>query len=203
MSLRSLQPAAQRHWSKTDKVMAKLSKANPIPADAPIAGSDGFAALVQSITHQQVSMAAGRTIHARLVAALGGKVTLRRVLNRNPDDLRAAGLSRGKAAYIFDLAEKTQRGEVEFARFAQMPDEAIIEELTAVKGIGVWTAKMFLMFHLERPNVLAPEDLGLRLAVAEAYGVDPKQAHVAMAARHAAWSPYCSVAARVLWLSRR
>ncbi len=203
MTLQALQPTAERHWSKTDKVMAKLSRANPIPGDAPIKGTDGFAALVQSITHQQVSLAAGQTIHGRLVKVLGGFVTPRRVLNRSPDQLRAAGLSRGKSAYILDLADKTLRGEVEFARFEEMPDQAIIEELTAVKGIGDWTAKMFLMFHLQRPDVLAPEDLGLRIAVSNAYGVDPDEAADFMVARRPLWSPYCTVAARVLWLSRR
>lgn len=203
MNLRHLQPAAERHWSKTDKVMAKLSRRNPIPGQAPIAGTDGFAALVQSITHQQVSLAAGQTIHGRVVKVLGGKVTPRRVLARTPEQLRAAGLSRGKSAYILDLADKAMRGEVEFAKFRTMPDQAIITELTAVKGIGIWTAKMFLIFHLERPDVLAPEDLGLRIAVTQTYGVAPDEAAAFMESRREAWSPYCSVAACVLWQSRR
>ncbi|MES2153508.1 MAG: DNA-3-methyladenine glycosylase 2 family protein [bacterium] len=201
--LRLLQPAAEATWAKTDRVLHKLSRKNPIPAEAPILGTDGFAALVQSITHQQVSLAAGQTIHGRLVKVLGGKVTPRRVLARTPEQLRAAGLSRGKSAYILDLADKTQRGDVEFARFPAMPDDAIIAELTAVKGIGVWTAKMYLIFHLERPDVFAPEDLGLRLAVSMAYGVEPERAAAVMERAREAWSPYNSVAARVLWLSRR
>lgn len=203
MSLHLLQPKAQRHWARTDPVLARLSKANPIPAEPVIAGADGFAALVQSITHQQVSLAAGQTIHGRLVKLLGGNVTPRRVLNRTPDQLRSAGLSRGKSAYILDLADKTLRGDVEFTRFAEMPDDAIIEELTAVKGIGVWTAKMFLIFHLHRPDILAPEDLGLRIAVSNAYGVPPEAAGEAMEELGPKWSPYSSVAARVLWQSRR
>lgn len=199
--MRHLQPAAEKRWSRSDPVMARLSRAHPL--DPPqITPKDGFAALVESITHQQVSMAAARTIHARLVKTLGGKVTPRRVLNRTPEQLRAAGLSRGKAAYILDLADKTQRGEVEFDRFAAMEDDAILAELVAVKGIGTWTAKMFLLFHLGRPDVFAPEDLGLRLAVADAYGVPPEQAASAMARQQEAWSPYNSVAARVLWQSR-
>ncbi len=202
-TLRSLQPVAEKHWANTDKVLAALSRKNRIPAEPPIAGADGFSALVQSITHQQVSLAAGQTIHGRVVKLLGGKVTPRRVLNRTPEEFRAAGLSRGKSAYVLDLAEQTIRGDVEFAKFGALPDDAIIEELTAVKGIGAWTAKMFLMFHLERPDVLAPEDLGLRLAVANAYGIDPDAAAAYMMAKQPAWSPYCSVAARVLWLSRR
>ena len=184
-------------------MLASLSRANPIPAEAPISGSEGFGVLVQSITHQQVSMAAGRTIHSRLVKSLGGKVTPRRVLNRELPDLRAAGLSRSKAAYIQDLAQRTLAGDVEFERFDKMPDAAIIEELTAVKGIGTWTAKMFLIFHLQRPDVSAPEDLGLRLAVASAYGAKADKAARLMEEKARVWSPYNSVAARVLWLSRR
>lgn len=203
MGIRDLQPDAARHWRKADAVMARLSKANPIPLEPVIKGGDGFAALVQSITHQQVSLAAGQTIHGRVVALLGGKVTPQTALRRTPEELRTAGLSRSKAGFILDLADKTERGDVEFARFPRMADEAVIEELTAVKGIGVWTAKMFLMFHLERPDVLAPEDLGLRLGVADAYGVAPEKAASFMLDQGPAWSPYNTVAARVLWLSRR
>ncbi|MEA3190943.1 MAG: DNA-3-methyladenine glycosylase [Thermoplasmata archaeon] len=183
--------------------MHRLSKANPLPAEQAIPGDDGFAALVTSIVHQQVSLAAGRTITANLVKTLGGKVTPRRVLNRDALELRQAGLSRAKAAYILDLAQRTQSKEVDFAAFSAMADDAVADSLVAVKGIGVWTAKMFLMFHLQRPDVLAPEDLGLRLAVANTYGVAPEDAAAFMREQGPAWSPYCSVAARVLWQSRR
>ena len=165
--------------------------------------SDGFSTLVLSIVHQQVSMAAARTIQGRLIKLLGGKITPRRILNRSPDQLRAAGLSRAKAAYVLDLADKTARHDVEFDRFPTMTDEAILAELTAVKGIGTWTAKMFLMFHLHRPDVLPHEDLGLRLAVSEVYAIPMAKAAAFMQERQAAWSPYCSVASRVLWQSRR
>jgi DNA-3-methyladenine glycosylase II len=203
MSLHRLQPAAETLWKRSDPVMHRLSKANRLDPTPQVGQADGFATLVESITHQQVSMAAARTIHARLVAALGGKVTPRRVLNRSPEQLRAAGLSRAKADFILDLADKTLRREVEFDRFPEMPDDAILAELTAVKGIGPWTAKMFLLFHLHRPDVFAPEDLGLRLAVAEAYGVPASKAAKVMERQRPAWSPYNSVAARVLWQSRR
>ncbi|HUR60915.1 MAG TPA: DNA-3-methyladenine glycosylase 2 family protein [Candidatus Thermoplasmatota archaeon] len=202
MSLHRLQPAAEKHWARTDKVMHRLSKAHPIPPEQQMKADDGFAALVMSITHQQVSMAAGRSIHAKLIKVLGGKVTPRRVLNRTEQRLRSAGLSRAKATYVLDLADKTLRGDVEFARFPGMTDEAIIEELTSVKGIGTWTAKMFLLFHLQRPDVFAPEDLGLRLGVANAYGVPPEKAAAKMEQMREKWSPYNSVGARVLWQSR-
>ena len=204
-SLRELQPEAEARWARSDKVLRRLSKANPIPAEphSLTIDEDGFTTLVKSIVHQQVSMAAARTIEGRLVKLLGGKVTPRRVVNRTPEQLRTAGLSRSKAAYILDLADKALRREVEFGRFAAMDDEAILAELTAVKGIGVWTAQMFLLFHLQRPDVLPTGDLGLRLAVADAYGVPVGTAADEMLARRERWSPYCSVASRVLWLSRR
>ncbi|MEA3203408.1 MAG: DNA-3-methyladenine glycosylase [Thermoplasmata archaeon] len=202
-TVRDLQPEAERHWKRADPVLHRLSKAHPLPPEQAIPGDDGFAALVGSITHQQVSLAAGRSIHAKLLKALGGKATPRRVLARSEEQLRAAGLSRAKAASVLDLADKTLRKEVEFARFPAMEDEAIIAELVAVKGIGPWTAKMFMLFHLQRPDVFAPEDLGLRLATAQAYGVAPEEAAAHMERMRPLWAPYNSVAARVLWQSRR
>lgn len=201
--LHTLQPAANRRWAKTDQVLHELSKANKLDPDPPILATDGFATLVISIVHQQVSMAAARSIQSKVIKALGGKITPRRILNRTPEQLRAAGLSRAKAAYILDLADKTLRGDVEFDRFAALDDVTILAELTAVQGIGPWTAKMFLMFHLHRPNVLPHEDLGLRMAVSHVYGVPLPKASAFMQQRQEAWSPYCSVASRVLWQSRR
>jgi DNA-3-methyladenine glycosylase II len=201
--LHTLQPAAQDYWRSRDAPLHRLSAATPLPAERVIDGTDPFAALVTSITHQQVSLAAGTTIHGRLVKALGGKVTPRRVLSRSTEQLRAAGLSRGKTAYIQDLAAKTQAGEVEFDRFPRMEDAAIIEELVAVKGIGVWTAKMFLIFHLKRPDVSAPEDLGLQIAAARAFRVPQARAAKLLERKAESWSPYNSVANLVLWESRR
>ncbi len=203
MSLHALQPEAEARWASSDKVLHRLSRKNPLSPDPPILAKDGFSTLVLSIIHQQVSMAAARTIQGRVVRLLGGRITPRRILNRTPEQLRSAGLSRMKSNFVLDLADKTLRGDVEFGRFAAMPDEAILEELTAVKGIGDWTAKMFLMFHLHRPDVWCPEDLGLRVAVAHAYGVPETKAVKVMEERRGAWSPYNSVAARVLWQSRR
>jgi DNA-3-methyladenine glycosylase II len=200
--LSDLQPAAERRWKASDKVLHAVSCRTPLDP-WPLAEDDGFTALATSILHQQLSLAAGRTITDNFRRLLGGSITPRRVLNRTPEALRGAGLSWGKVAYLLDLADKTVRGDVEFARFAAMPDEAIVAELTAVKGIGDWTAKMFLMFHLRRPDVFAPEDLGLRIAVSQVYGVPPARAARVMERQREAWSPYNSVAARVLWQSRR
>lgn len=201
--LHLLQADAEAAWGKSDPVLAKLSRDNPLPAERVVPAGDPFAALVTSITHQQVSLAAGQTIHGRLVRALGGKVTPRRILARTPEQLRAAGLSRGKTAYIQDLAAKTLAGEVEFERFPAMDDAAIMGELTAVKGIGDWTAKMFLIFHLQRADVSAAEDLGLQIAATRFYGVPPKQAKAFLVERAPAWAPFNSVANLVLWHARR
>lgn len=203
MTLHRLQPAAEKRWMKSEKIIHKLSRKTPLSPDPPILAEDGFSTLVLSIIHQQVSMAAARTIQGRVVKLLGGTITPRRVLNRTPEALRGAGMSRAKASFVFDLADKTLRGDVEFEKFARMPDEGILAELTAVQGIGPWTAKMFLMFHLHRPDVWCPEDLGLRVAVAQTYGVPEPKARRVMEEMRDAWSPYNSVAARVLWQSRR
>jgi DNA-3-methyladenine glycosylase II len=191
-------PKAQRNWAKSDPILHKLSKAHP-PTSRSVEKAPPFAALVGSITHQQVSLAAGRTIYSRVEAASGGKVTPERILAAGPDRLRAAGLSRPKVSYVLDLAQKSRSGEVEFARFPEMKDADIIEELVAVKGIGVWTAKMFLIFHLDRPDVNPHEDLGVQIAVAQAYKVPRTRAAKKVAAMAPLWAPYNSVAALSLW----
>jgi DNA-3-methyladenine glycosylase II len=196
--LLKLLPAARRQWARTDPVLHKLSKEHP-PTARSVDHAPPFAALVTSITHQQVSLAAGRTIFGRVEAACGGKVEPEAILKLGPDGLRAAGLSRPKTAYVLDLAERALDGRVEFERFPTMTDAAIIEELTAVKGIGVWTAKMFLLFHLDRPDVSAPEDLGLQLAVARAYKVPRERAKKKMEQLAPRWSPYNSVGSLTLW----
>ncbi|HET6399411.1 MAG TPA: DNA-3-methyladenine glycosylase 2 family protein [Candidatus Thermoplasmatota archaeon] len=200
--LHLLQPAAGRRWSRTDPVLARLSRLTPL-GPWPLARADPFDALVQAFCHQQVSMAAGAAIARRLEQTLGGAPTPRRVLAVGLEGLRAAGLSRAKAVYVQDLARKVDAGEVPFSQFDAWSDDDVLEALGRVRGIGPWTAKMFLLFHLQRPDVSCPEDLGLRLAVAQAYGVPPEAAGSEMEQRRAAWSPYNSVAARVLWQWRR
>ena len=191
-------PKARRKWAKSDPILHKLSKAHP-PTSRSVEKAPPFAALVGSITHQQVSLAAGRTIYARVEIASGGAVTPKAILAAGPEKLRAAGLSRPKVAYVTDLAQKATSGEVEFERFPEMEDADIIEELVAVKGIGVWTAKMFLIFHLDRPDVNPHEDLGVQIAVAQAYKVPRARAAKKIAAMAPFWAPYNSVAALSLW----
>lgn len=198
----ALVPKARRRWSKTDPVLARLAKEHPLPP-SPLIEPDGFRALVASIVHQQVSLAAGRTIYGRLESSLRGHITATGVIRIGEARLREAGLSRAKSAYVLDLAFRTKAKEVDFTSFVDMPDEEVIATLTQVKGIGTWTAKMFLMFHLQRPDVHAPEDLGLRIAVSRFYGVPEKEAARAMDEMRPRWSPYSTVAARVLWNARR
>lgn len=197
-----LLPKARRKLAKTDPVMAAILRTNP-PTARSLGPKDPFAALVESITHQQVSLAAGRTIYGRVVDACGGNLAPDAVLALGPDKLRAAGLSRPKTAYVLDLAQRVASGVVDFKRIAEAPDEEVIETLTRVKGIGVWTAKMFLIFHLSRPDVCAHEDLGLQIAVSQAYDVPRARAAAKMRKLAPAWSPYGSLVALALWNHRR
>ena len=160
-----------------------------------------FETLVKSIVYQQLSGRVAAVIFARLVAAAGGKLTPASILKLRPARMRSAGLSAQKTAYIRDLARHTRDGRVVFEDLQQLSDEAVIEALTTVKGIGVWTAHMFLIFALRRPDVLPTGDLGIRSAIRKAYGLSelPKPAEIENFARP--WRPYCTVASWYLWRS--
>jgi DNA-3-methyladenine glycosylase II len=160
-----------------------------------------FATLVRSIVYQQLSGRVASVILGRLTVAAGGQLTPASILKLRPARMRAAGLSAQKTAYIRDLARHTRDGRVIFDELAGLADEQVIERLTSVKGIGVWTAHMFLMFALRRPDVLPTGDLGIRAAIRKAYGCAelPKPAEIETLAR--SWRPYCSVASWYLWRS--
>jgi len=161
-----------------------------------------FQTLTRSIVYQQLSGKVASVIFGRLVECVpGGALTPRAILKLTPERMRAAGLSGQKTAYIRDLAARTKSGEVNFAEFAVLSDEDVIERLTRVKGIGVWTAQMFLMFALRRTNVLPAGDLGVRSAVRKIYQLEalPHPREVEKLAER--WHPYCSVAAWYLWRS--
>jgi DNA-3-methyladenine glycosylase II len=128
-----------------------------------------FDTLVRSIVYQQLSGKVATVIFNRLLEAAGSKLTPEAVLKLKPAKLRAIGLSRQKSSYILDLARHTQKGTVTFETIHQLSDEEVIEHLTAVKGIGVWTAHMFLIFALRRTDVLPTGDLGVRVAIRKAY----------------------------------
>ncbi|HEV2471871.1 MAG TPA: DNA-3-methyladenine glycosylase [Chthonomonadales bacterium] len=162
----------------------------------------GFQTLVRSIVYQQLSGKVARVIFNRLAALLPkGDITPEALLKLRPAKMRRAGLSKQKTVYIRDLARKTVRGKVRFEALHELPDHEVIEHLTQVKGIGVWTAHMFLIFALRRPDVLPTGDLGVRSAIRKVYGLEelphPKQ----MEELAASWRPYCSVASWYLWRS--
>ncbi|MBV8732979.1 MAG: DNA-3-methyladenine glycosylase 2 family protein [Acidobacteriia bacterium] len=160
-----------------------------------------FETLVRSIVYQQLSGKVAAVIFGRLKAAAGDTLTPAGILKLRPVRMRAAGLSAQKTVYIRDLARHTRDGKLVFEVLPTLPDDKVIEHLTAVKGIGVWTAHMFLMFALQRPDVLPTGDLGIRAAVRKAYGLTelPKPAEIETLAE--SWRPYCSVASWYLWRS--
>lgn len=202
-------PLAAAQESSHDQALAHLRASDPVLAAiiqrvGPYAiqyHEPTFRALVRSIVFQQLHGKAARTIFDRLVQKAGGEITPDSILKLRPAQMRAVGLSKQKLTYIRDLARKTRDGVVEFERFPQMSDEEIIAELTQVKGIGEWTAHMFLMFALRRPNILPTGDYGVRSAMRKAYGmkVMPKPRTMERLAK--GWHPYCSVASWYMWRS--
>jgi len=160
-----------------------------------------FATLVRSITGQQLSGRVASVIFARLEQAAGGKITPESVLKLRPSRMRTLGYSGQKIAYIRDLARHARAGTVAFHELAALSDQQVIERLTQVKGIGVWTVHMFLIFALRRPDVLPTGDLGIRAAIRKAYGLAelPKPAEIEVMAEK--WKPYCTVASWYLWRS--
>lgn len=160
-----------------------------------------FATLVRSIVYQQLSGRVASVIYGRLEAALHGAITPEGVLKLRPERMRKLGLSAQKTAYIRDLARHTRKGIVVFEELEALKDEEVIARLTQVKGIGVWTAHMFLMFALRRPNVLPTGDLGIRNAIRKAYGLEEAPLPKDVEAIAVRWHPYCSVASWYLWRS--
>ena len=161
-----------------------------------------FETLVRSIVYQQLSGKVASVIFARLHAAAGEeKLTPAGIMKLRPERMRKAGLSAQKTLYIRELAKHTRKGSVVFETLAELEDDAVIGHLTKVKGIGVWTAQMFLMFALRREDVLPVADLGIRVAMKRAYGLEelPKPAEMAEIAK--AWKPYTSIACWYLWRS--
>ncbi|MBV9304340.1 MAG: DNA-3-methyladenine glycosylase 2 family protein [Acidobacteriaceae bacterium] len=160
-----------------------------------------FETLARSIAFQQLSGKAARTIFERLRKAVGRRFTASAFLKLTPEQLRACGLSKQKIASLQDLASRVARREINFRKLPHLPDDEIIAILSQVRGVGVWTAQMFLIFALERPNVMPLEDLGIRNAVRRAYGLEqlPKPAELSKFAEK--WHPYCSIASWYLWRS--
>jgi DNA-3-methyladenine glycosylase II len=198
--------SALAHLRACDPVLAEvMARAGRLPGarDGRPARDDHYGALVRAIVGQQLSVRAARAIYARLTERFGGRTpTPQEILADDPEELRAAaGLSRAKVTYLRSLAEHVLSGELELERMSELDDDTVIAELTAVKGLGVWSAHMFLMFHLERPDVMPVGDLGIRRAMQIAYGLDELPGVEEMLAISETWRPHRTLACRYLWRS--
>jgi DNA-3-methyladenine glycosylase II len=194
---------AMRHLHEADPVMARIiARVGPLQISRR---PERFQALVRAIIFQQLAGAAALTIFNRFVAAVGGKrfPTPAQVIAASDDVMRGAGLSRGKLSYLRDLAIHVNDRKLNFHRFPRMDDEEIIVELTRVRGIGRWTAEMFLMFNLGRPDVLAVDDLGLRNAATKEYSFTLPITAKELRELGERWRPYRTAAAWYLWQSMR
>jgi len=156
---------------------------------------------VRSIVYQQLSGRVASVIFGRVAAAAGTPLTPQGILKLRPARMRSLGLSKAKTDYIRDLARHTRDGKVVFDRLGSLSDDEVVECLTQVKGIGNWTAHMFLMFALERPDVLPVGDLGVRTAIRKAYGLSQLPSPAEMEELAGKWRPWCSVASWYLWRS--
>ena len=186
------------HLSRKDRVMKKLI---PQFGDAILESrGDAFVTLARSIVGQQISVKAAQSVWDRF-ARLSPKLTPAGVLKLKVDDMRAAGLSTRKVEYLVDLALHFDSGAVHVSEWQGMDDETIIAELVAIRGIGRWTAEMFLIFHLMRPNVLPLDDVGLINGISRNYfsGEPVSRSDAREVAQ--AWSPYCTVATWYIWRS--
>lgn len=191
---------ALAHLRRVDPVMAGvIRKVGPCRLHLRL-GNSHFHYLVRAIVYQQLSGKAAGTIHGRFCALFPHHhVKPATLLALSDDSLRSAGLSRQKAAYLRDLAEKVDTGAVPLHRVRQMRDDAIIDHLVQVKGVGRWTAQMFLMFRLGRPDVLPELDLGIQNAVRKAYRLRRRATPRDVLRIGKAWSPYSSIACWYLW----
>lgn len=188
-----------------DEVMARLIEEHgPLDERERRRGrpKDAYGALLRSIVGQQLSTKAARSIYGRLTELFGGHTPAPRELrDADPETIRAAGLSRPKVSYLRDLAERVEDRELQLDRLAELSDEEVSAQLTAVKGLGQWTADMFLIFHLGRPDVLPVGDLGIRRAAQIAYGLaEPPDARELERIAEP-WRPRRSLACLYLWRS--
>jgi DNA-3-methyladenine glycosylase II len=164
--------------------------------------ADAYGALLRAIVGQQLSTKAARTIYGRICGLFGDTApSPEQLLEASEEDLRGAGLSGRKVEYVRDLAGHVLDGELELDRLGELSDEQVIEEIVAVRGLGQWTAEMFLLFHLERPDVLSGGDLGIRKAVQIEYGMDEMPAPREVMEIGEAWRPHRSLASLYLWES--
>jgi len=190
---------AIHHLKKSDPVLRSLiERVGPYRMQY---GPPEFSSLAESIVYQQLNGNAAATIFERFAALAGEPVTPEGILKLSDEQLRSVGLSKQKSAYLKDLAAKTRDGLLDFGKLPELPDDEVIKHLTQVKGIGVWTAQMFLMFSLKRPDVLPTGDYGVQAAIKKHYRKRklPKPKEMEKIARP--WAPYRSVACWYLWKS--
>lgn len=190
---------AINHLKKSDPVMrAIVERVGPCRIEF---GEPTFHSLAEAILYQQLNGKAAVTIFKRFTEQTGNPVTPEGILKLTDAQMRGVGLSKQKTAYLRDLAEKTKAGVVDFERLAGLPDEEVIQHLTQVKGVGIWTAHMFLIFTLRRPDVLPVGDYGVQMAMKKHYRKRklPKPKDMEKIAKP--WSPYRSIASWYLWRS--
>jgi DNA-3-methyladenine glycosylase II len=190
---------AINHLKKSDPVIRDIiERVGPYRMEY---GDPVFHSLAEAIVYQQLNGKAALSIFKRFAALAGEPLTPEGIMRVTDQQMRLAGLSKQKSSYLRDLAERTHRGDLNFAGLGDLPDEEVIEHLTQVKGIGVWTAHMFLMFSLRRPNILPTGDFGIKMAIKKHYKKrkppNPKQ----MEKIAECWEPYRSVACWYLWRS--
>jgi DNA-3-methyladenine glycosylase II len=189
---------ACRHLMRKDRVMKRLI---PQFGDACLQSrGDAFVTLARSIVGQQISVKAAQAVWDRF-AKLSRRLTPGQVLKMKVDDMRAAGLSARKVEYLVDLALHFDSGALQVSHWPSMDDEAIIAELVSIRGIGRWTAEMFLIFHLMRPNVLPLDDIGLINGISQNYFSGESVSRSDAREVAAAWQPFCSVATWYIWRS--
>ena len=190
---------AIHHLRKSDPVLAAIiQQVGPFRMEYAPAE---FSSLAEAIVYQQLNGKAAVTIFRRFTELAGEPLTPAGILKLTDQQLRAVGLSKQKSSYLKDLAAKAASGTLDFSRLQELPDEEVIQHLTQVKGIGVWTAHMFLMFSLRRPDVLPTGDYGVQVAMKKHYRKRklPKPKDMEKIAR--AWAPYRSIACWYLWRS--
>ena len=190
---------ARRLLLRRDPVLAAVIKKHGACGLASAQRTDHFSALVRAITGQQLSTKAASTIYARLAALMPGGVTPAALSALTVEQMRAVGMSRQKIAYFRDLCDKALSGVVALDSLESMTDDEVIAALIQVKGIGRWSAEMFLMFRLHRPDVLPVDDLGIVNAVKNVYGLRKRPTADRIRKIGDAWRPYRSVASWYLW----
>jgi DNA-3-methyladenine glycosylase II len=188
----------QAHFRRSDSILhAAVKLIGPCTLKP---SRDRFGMLVRSILSQQISIGAARSIRQRLETLVGStRIQPQALLALDFDELRSVGISRQKASYLLDLAEKVEGGTVPLARMGRLSDEEVIAELTQIKGIGRWTAEMFLIFALGRPDVFPADDFGVRAAIQRLYHFKQPPKRQRLLQIGAVWSPFASIGSWYCW----